>query len=175
MDRFSLETLQFSSVQSSSVQLFNKTMEQGHWGAPGSAKEAQGTPATGQLPLFRHSKHTSESKMPYIYLKKHPIKIITLDLPDQTHLGAKKPYSYLKRHPIKLSTFVLPHQPRSSRHRIPHLAAKCHFKPYSSVQFSPVQSSCSIKRGAGKTREQLGATQDTGERQGVPKSPKEPQ
>ena len=29
--------------------------------------------------------------------------------------------------------------------RIPLLEARCHLKPYSSVQFSPVQSSCSIR------------------------------
>ena len=83
--KMSLETLQFSSVQSSSVQLFNKTMEQGTprssadqhrtLETPGSAKEPQRTPASSQLPFCNHTKktasrrknlcntkHTSESK-----------------------------------------------------------------------------------------------------------------
>ena len=100
--KMSLETLQFSSVQSSSVQLFNKTMEQGHWGAPGSAKEPQGTPASGQLPLFCNTKHTSKRK----YLKlteKTPaderIYPITLVLPHQTQLGIENALYLLKKTP----------------------------------------------------------------------------
>ena len=48
--------------------------------------------------------------MPYIYLKKHPIKLITLDLPHQTHLGTKNALFLPKKSPIILITLVLPHQ-----------------------------------------------------------------
>ena len=68
--------------------------------------------------------------MPYIYLKKHPIKLITLDLPHQTHLGAKNALFLPKKRPIKLITLVLPHQT--------HLGTE---NKGETLQFSLVQSS----------------------------------
>ena len=70
--KISLETLQFSSVQSSSVQLFNYIMRQEtprstskHQMTLRSAGERQktkGTPASHQLALFCHTKQSSKRK-----------------------------------------------------------------------------------------------------------------
>ena len=128
--KMSLETLQFSSVQSSSVQLFNKTMEQGTprssadqhrtLETPGSAKEPQRTPASSQLPLFCHTKHTSKRK----YLKStqktrtdERIYTITIVLPHQTHLGNKNALYLLKKTPdqIDYPNIATPNTPRSQK------------------------------------------------------------
>ena len=49
--------------------------------------------------------------------------------------------------------------------RIPLLEARCHLKPYSSVQFSPVQSSCSIRPWS---REHQGAARSNRGHWGAP-------
>ena len=138
-------SVQFSPVQSScSIRPWGREHQgaarsnTGHWGAPGSAKEPQRTPTSGQLPLFCHTKHTSETKMPYIYLKKHPIKLITLILPLQTHLAAKNALFLPKNTPDQLITLVLPHQPRSSRAPDSTPGGKMSLE---TLQFSSVQSS----------------------------------
>ena len=70
--KISLETLQFSSVQSSSVQLFNEIMEQD---TPGSSSEKQTTLGSARE-RQRAPKNTNEQ----------PISLI---LPHQTHLGTE--------------------------------------------------------------------------------------
>ena len=69
------------------------------------------------LPLSCHTKHTSEPKMPHFYLKKHPIKLITLVLPHQTHLGAKNALFLPKKTPaiINYPCFATPNAPRNQK------------------------------------------------------------
>ena len=52
--------------------------------------------------------------MPYFYLKKQPIKLITLALPHQTHLGAKNAlFCHTKRtDQINYPCFATPNAPR---------------------------------------------------------------
>ena len=82
------------------------------------------------------------------------------------------PYFYLKKHQIKLITLALPHQPRSSRAPDSTPGGKMALETYSSVQFSPVQSSCSIRPWS---REHQGATRSNRRHWGAPGSAKEPQ
>ena len=153
--------------------------------------------------MFCHTKHTSESKMPYTYLKKHGIKIIKLVLPHQTHLGTKNALFLPKKRPIKLITLVLPHQthleaknalfsPKKTPNEInyPWFATpttKLQSTGFHSwkqdvtwnptVQFSSVQFSSVVQldHAAGNTKEHLKAPDDTKERRGAPKNPKERQ
>ena len=115
----SIETLQFSSVQSScSILILCKPLE---------------ARSIGFLP----------KKAP-AYRRIYPI---TLVLPHQTHLGAKNAlFCHTKRtDQINYPCFATPNAPRNRKCLIlPHQTHRFHLKPYSSVQFSPVQSSCSI-------------------------------
>ena len=83
-------------------------------GAPGSAKEPQGTPTSGQLPFFNHTKKPPADEKIYaitlvlqhqthLGIEKHPIKLITLELPHQTHLGAKNASFLPKKTPDQIN------------------------------------------------------------------------
>ena len=114
--------------------------------------------------------------MPYIYLKKHPIKLITLVLPHQTHLEAKNALFSPKKTPdqINYPWFATPTTKLQSA-RFHSWKQDVTWNP--TVQFSSVEFSSVVQldHGAGNTREQLGATEDTRERQGASKSPRERQ
>ena len=60
-----------------------------------------------QLPLFCHTKRTAEPKMPYFATPNAPIKLITLVLPHQTHLGTKNKGETLQFSSVQSSSVQL--------------------------------------------------------------------